>query len=265
MAISQEKTPDVSVVIINYLTWETTLELLKSLGDSSNIEIVVIDNGPENHLEKPVLEQYPYVKYLRTEQNIGYAGAVNKGIYAASSDWIMVLNNDTTVDSRGIEKLKEMAILKNYSVAAPRLINVNKMIQNNVGYFDNGTKHLINWIFARPRLINASALDVPTQVDLATGGAILFHRSVIEEIGEWDSRFFMYFEDIDFGMRLKNAHIPVLYVPDIHIGHINSHTANRSPKNKIKNYISSRNRYVTKHRGWFVNLINIFFNAYGVS
>ncbi len=262
MAISQEKTNLISVIIINYQTWQTTLDLLKSLGTHKNVEILVIDNGPDDALTAPIKELYPYIRYELMQKNVGYAAAVNKGIEMSQGEWIMILNNDMETTIEDILALVGHALNHNYMVATPRLIKSNGHIQDNVGYFDDCSTHLINCIFARPRLINTSAIEKPTKVDLATGGAVLFHRDVIKRVGKWDERFFMYFEDIDFGLRLKKAGIPVLYVPEVEFHHLKSHTANRDPKAKIKNYDKSRARYLKKHRGILIKIINDFLNLY---
>lgn len=262
MAVSQTKAPDISVIIINYLTWQTTLQLIKTLGRDEALELIVIDNGPDDSLRKPITEEYPYVKYIPMESNVGYAAGVNKGIKNARGEWIMVLNNDMEATAEQLLKLKSITSQQNMLVAAPRLIKASGSIQDNIGYFDSWKKHFINGLFARPRLINAAEIKEPTKVDLATGGAVLFHRSVIEKIGEWDSRFFMYFEDIDFGLRLKQAGIPVLYVPNVTFQHLKSYTANKDPKAKIRNYDRSRAKYLKKHRGTIMKIINDFLNLY---
>lgn len=262
MAVSQTKTPDISVIIINYQTWETTLQLLKTLGQHDRVEILVIDNGPDDALRVPLTTAFPSVNYIRMEKNVGYAVGVNKGIKNARGEWIMVLNNDMEASAAKIIDLMEKTKNQRMLVAAPRLIKSSGDIQDNIGYFDSWKKHVINGLFARPRLINASELKEPTKVDLATGGAVLFHKKVIEQIGEWDSRFFMYFEDIDFGLRLKKAGIPVLYVPSVELMHLRSFTANRNPKQKIKNYTQARAKYIIKHRGIFMKWVNDIMNFY---
>ncbi len=252
----------VSVIIINYQTWQATLELVKSLGIHDEIEIIVVDNGPDDALKAPLTSQHPHVRYVAMEKNVGYAAAINEGMKHAKREWIMVLNNDMGARGEQILDLIRQAEKMDVLVAAPRLIKANDAVQDNVGYFEPWNKNMRNAIFARPRLINASEMKEPTKLDLATGGAVLFHRTVIDKIGEWDSRFFMYFEDIDFGYRLKKAGMPVLYVPSITFTHLKGFTANRDPKAKIKNYDRARAKYLKKHRGVFIKIINDFLNLY---
>lgn len=252
----------ISIIIINYQTWEATLNLIKLLETYKGVEIVVIDNGPDDTLKSPLKEKFPYVSYHSIEKNIGYAAGINRGVEISRGEWIMVLNNDIEAHVTDVIKLVGHALNDNCQFAAPRLIKTNGNIQDNVGCFDNCKQNLMNCIFAKPRLLDASAIEKPTKVDLATGGAVLFHRDVIKRIGKWDERFFMYFEDIDFGLRLKKAGIPVLYVPEVEFHHLKSHTANRDPKAKIKNYDKSRARYLKKHRGVLIKIINDFLNLY---
>ncbi len=253
----------VSIIIVHYETYKATFDLIKSLGKSGSVEVLVMDNSSKNLLYKKLLkEKVSNVRYFHLKKNLGYAGAINAGIQQSQGEWVMVLNNDTITSIRNILRLISSAKKKGCTVAVPKLSGKNGDIQNNIGYFDDFFTHPINFLFARPRIVNASNIKKPCLCDVATGGAILFHKSIIKKIGSWDDTFFMYFEDIDFCYRLYKAQTKILYEPSVTIKHLESLTANRNPEQKMKNYSRSRNLYIIKHRGYISKVVNDLFKIF---
>jgi len=257
------KKPLASIIIINYETYEATIDLVKSLGKNDSVEILIIDNSNSDVLNKELTKRkVDYVRYYHLKKNRGYAGAINAGIQQSQGEWIMILNNDTITSIRNILRLISSAKKKGCTVAVPKLSGKNGDIQNNIGYFDDFFTHPINFLFARPRIVNASNIKKPCLCDVATGGAILFHKSIIKKIGSWDDTFFMYFEDIDFCYRLYKAQTKILYEPTVAITHTESLTTNRDPVQKMKNYSRSRNLYLIKHRGYISKVVNDLFKIF---
>jgi hypothetical protein len=262
MATLQKKAPKISVVIVNYKTWQTTLNLYKLLTNCQDLEIIIIDNGPDDTLKKNIENSSDKIRYFLMDKNLGYAGAINKGVSYANGQWILILNNDIEVECHKVMELLKITVNSNFLVSAPRLIDMHNNIQESIGYFDGVKEHFINFLLARPRFIDAKNLRDNTSVDLAIGGAILFNKQVINKIGNWDSEFFMYFEDIDFCLRLKKENIPILYTPNISFLHHGSLTANQDKKVKEVNYQTAKKRYILKHRGYFINILNNIFHLF---
>lgn len=262
MATLQEKTPKVSVIIINYQTWQTTLNLVNFLYNCQDLEIIIIDNGPDDILRKSLEKYQDKLRYFFMDKNLGYAGAINEGIKHAICEWLLILNNDIEVESHKIVELLKATVESNFLISAPRLTDKQNNIQNSVGYFDNFKKHFINFLLARPRFIDSSNLAEKSAVDVAVGGALLFNRKIIKRIGNWDSDYFMYFEDIDFCLRLKKEKIPILYTPNISFLHHGSLTANKDTVVKEFNYQKAKKRYILKHRGFLINTLNNVFHLF---
>jgi GT2 family glycosyltransferase len=256
MADIQTRAKELSIIIVNYNTPDLVQSLLTAL--TSNVfEIIVVDNSPTKALERTISTLYPQVIYLPFAQNVGFAGGVNAGIQKSTKEWVLLVNTDTTINSEQINELVEAAQKSKAEVAAPQLITGSGMAESSVGYFDSFMINPINVLFARPRLVNPDTINATTQVDTATGGVLLIKKSVFKEVGMFDDKnFFMYFEDIDFSLRLKQKAIPILFVPTVQIKHSGGKSSDQSPDQKNTNYQKSLNNYLLKHRGRFILMLN---------
>ena len=102
---NQSHPPKASIIILNWNGKEDTLECLESVGkiDYPNFDTIVVDNGSSDESVKAFQKEFPKVKVLETGENLGYAGGNNVGIRYAldnGADYILILNNDTIVDSQ---------------------------------------------------------------------------------------------------------------------------------------------------------------------
>lgn len=263
MATLQKKTPKISIIILTYQTDNLTLNLLKSLENPKDIEILVVNNGENNLIEEEIKLNYPHVRYFFTGKNLGFSGGNNYGIKKAGGEWILLLNSDAITNTKQIEKLLNITEEEKYLVVTPKLVYKDGTTQNNVAYFDSLLKNSVNWLLARPRFLGCEKLVVNTKVDFATAAVLLIHNSVFKKIGLFDEeRFFMYFEDLDFCYRLKKNKIPILYVSNVSIIHLEGASANKQPQEKNINYNKGLENYLEKNRGLFIALINKIFHLF---
>lgn len=253
MAIHQEKHPIGSIIILNYKTDDLVVKLIERLSPSNNWEIIVVDNNPD----KSIVHRLPSaVQYISTGRNLGYAGGNNVGIKASKGEWILIANSDIELTMDQINCLVTEAEKTHNSVVAPALISKDGSAQQSVGYFDSLNKNIINYMFARPRFITASSSQ-NMDVDLVTGACILVKEDVFDKVGMFDDKtFFMYFEDIDWSLRLKNAGIPILYVPTVKVVHYGGASSDQDARQKNKNYQEGLRKYIRKQRGILVEKIN---------
>ncbi len=253
MAAKQARDTSVSIVILNYKTDEMVKRLVSSIRLHPKWELIVVDNSPEPSL-KPFLEGKAGISYVETGKNLGFSGGNNIGIRRAKGEWILILNTDVEITDREIDRLLKEAINTDYPAAAPVLLNKNKSFQASAGYLDRVRKPL-NWVFARPRYLKKMP-SVPTQVDFANGAVLLVHDEVFEKVGLFDEdNFFMYFEDIDFGKRMKRAAIPILYTPQVKVIHYGGGSS-RHTTAQNEHYEKGLRKYLRKHRGWGIEYIN---------
>ncbi len=256
MSESKLKRTQLSIIIINYQTDDLVLNLLQGLGVDADVEIILVDQSPINTLETKLPKRNDQ-RYFFVGKNLGFSGGNNYGVAQSRGEWILLLNSDTLVSSSSIRKLISITKENDCLVSAPKLAGSDARVQNNVGFFDSFRRSPINFLFARPRFIDCSAIKKIIEVDLLTGAAMLIHRSVFDKIGLLDEKnFFMYFEDIDFSMRLHNSGIKVLYVPDVEINHLGGGSSNHDMSEKNKNYLNGLSKYLRKHRGNMIEWLN---------
>jgi len=260
MAGRKEKEINLSIITINYQTDNLVIDLLKKLTPQVGVEILIVDNSPSDSL-RARLPTRSDLKYFFVGKNLGFSGGNNFGLARARGEWLLLLNSDTLVTSAELLRLLERTRRQGCLVSAPRLIQPDGKIQDNVGYFDSFLQHSFNYLFARPRFLKCSEVTKPLEVDLLTGAAMLIHKSVFQKVGLLDDKnFFMYYEDIDFSYRLHQKGIPVLYDPDVKVIHFGGASSDQDTRQKNKNYQHGLSVYLKKHRGNLARTLNNIFH-----
>lgn len=231
---------EVSVVIPNYNGMEYMQTCLDSLLRQTygNMPIIVVDNGSTDGSLEFVQETYPQVQVIALPENTGFCHAVNVGIKAVRSPYVILLNNDTESAHDFVEKLlkgiKERK--KAFSCAAKMIQFQNRDLLDDAGNYYNA----LGWAFARGKDKNVSCYSRPEKIFAACGGAAIYRREVFDQIGVFDEEHFAYLEDIDIGYRARIQGYQNWYLPDAKVFHIGSGTSG-SRYNQFKIRYSSRN------------------------
>lgn len=240
--------PKVSIIIVNYNGIDDTLECLNSLKSLSypNCEVIVIDNASRNASSalNRIYNDFPNVKIISLGQNLGFAGGNNVGIdYALKqqkAEYVLLLNNDTVVAPDFLKKMveadesdKDIGIVgaKIYYHSDPTRIWYNGGYLN---WTDGGKHKEYNQIDANPN----DAKIKPT--NFVTGCALLIKTETILKIGLMDESFFMYYEDIDWSLRAKEAGYKTVIATGAHIWHKVSRSAIKMGEPK-RHYYHIRN------------------------
>ena len=228
-----------TVVIPNYNGIKYLADCLDSLRDQTagDFNILVVDNGSTDGSYE-LLSDYPEVKVIRFEENKGFCGAVNAGIKAAETEYVILLNNDTKAQKTFVEKM-EAAIRKNekiFSVSARMLNMYEPELIDDAG----DLYCALGWSFARGKDRKATEYNVPRKIFSACGGAAIYRMSVFEKIGYFDERHFAYLEDLDIGYRAKINGYYNVYEPDAEVLHAGS-SFSGSRYNEFKVNLSSAN------------------------
>lgn len=228
-----------TIVIPNYNGIKYLADCLDSLRNQTikDFIILVVDNGSTDGSFE-LLSEYPEVKVIRFEDNLGFCGAVNAGIKAAETEYVLLLNNDTKAKASFVEKMEE-AIEANdriFSVNA-RMLNMYKPELID----DAGDLYCaLGWAFARGKDSYATKYETPCKIFFSCGGAVLYRRSVFEEIGYFDERHFAYLEDLDIGYRARIFGYVNVYQPEAEVFHAGSGFSG-SRYNEFKVKLSSAN------------------------
>ena len=192
-----------SVVIVNYNGRPYLEELLGSLELQTRrpLETLLVDNASRDESLAYVRREFPWVRVLPQERNLGFSRAGNLAADAARGTWLVLLNTDLRLEPAWLAELVAVAET-DASIAAvssklrlydqPHRLNGVGGCMNRLGYtWDRGMGEEDRGQYDRSR-----------DVLFACAGAALFHRSRFREAGGFDSRFFMYHEDVDLCWRL---------------------------------------------------------------
>jgi GT2 family glycosyltransferase len=218
--------PLISIVIPNYNGARYLERCLRSLQAQSyiNMEIVVVDNASEDQSVEIIQKSAPQAILLRNNRNVGFAGGVNAGIQASHGDWIAILNNDTEVAKDWLTEFAG-AIQKHpdASFLACRILDFSD--RNRL--YSAGDCFLRAGIGYRRGQEQQDSEDFQQECPIfsASGCAALYRRSVMDEVGYFDERFFAYLEDVELGLRLQAAGHCGYYVPQAEVYHYGAATS----------------------------------------
>ena len=229
-----------TVIIPNYNGAHFLPPCLEALKNQtvSPAEIIVVDNGSSDDSIQLLETAYPNVRIIVNEENLGFAAAVNIGIKASSTAYVLLLNNDTEADPGMIEHL-ERAMRRN-----PKAFSIaSKMVQLYYPDLLDSTGDLytvVGWAVNRGTGRPSSLYNRAAGVFSACAGAALYRREVFERIGYFDEKHFCYLEDIDVGWRARLYGYRNIYEPKAVVRHVGSGTSG-SKYNSFKVRLSARN------------------------
>ncbi len=201
-------------------------------------EIIVVDNGSEDGSLSLVREKFPQIRVIEFPENMGFPRAVNAGIEEADTEYVLLLNNDTTVH-RDMVKHLEAALDGDPGAfsAAAKMISLHQPDKlDGAGDFYCA----LGWAFARGKDRPAILYTRPCRVFSACAGAALYRRKTFDHIGHFDENHFAYLEDLDIGYRANIYGYHNKYVPDALVYHAGS-AASGSRHNRFKVSLSSGN------------------------
>ncbi len=266
--------PKVFIIILNWNGWKDTIECLESLKkiDYLNYQIVLVDNGST---DESVLRLKIFCSghnedliFLENQNNLGFAGGNNVGIKYAlenQADYILLLNNDTTVKQDFLTQLIKAAKSdKKIGMLGPKINfydhkdriwflggKINRLL-------NKGTHLYYNQIDSVENLPNESF-----EVDYFTGCALLIKREVIEKIGLMWNGYFLYYEDADWNLKAKKNGWKIIVAPKAKI----YHKVSRSTKSGSSSYVYYHTRnglYLAKRNGSFLIRFCVYLNSFWI-
>jgi hypothetical protein len=239
--------------------------------------VVVSDNGSTDGSREFIAERYHgRVKVVENGANLGFAAACNRAFAATSSEYAFLLNPDAELRDRALAEIVAfMDAHPRSGIAGSRIYNYDGTVQRSVGEFDTWTGAFLRssaWgeLPLLRRYANGAALrdfdDAHEQrVDLVIGAALAIRRAMIEAIGPFDERFFLYHEEVDYAKRAAEAGWETWFVPSSEAVHEGMGSA-RGQYNVEKRKQSSRRKYWIKHHGhaWYYSLAGALAGRYAL-
>ena len=228
---------DISVVIVNLNGAEFIIDCLKSIEYEYVKEIIVIDNA-SNDSSIDVIENYSKdIIIIKNEHNEGFAGPANQGGFAATSDFVLFLNNDVRIQPGTLKGLRDVMEQSNVAVAGPLLLNSDGMF-NSAGSFLTSTGFLHHVTEHEAYSLNDSQLRFSVQ-----GACMLVKKSCFEQVGGFDESFFAYFEESDLCWRLNSFGYTILCVMNVSAVHDIGRTSSKIFGSDYLDFLSFRNRF----------------------
>ena len=245
--------------------------------DGGFAEVVVSDNGSTDGSREFLRERYgERVRILENGTNLGFAAACNRAFAVTRSPYVFLLNPDAELRSGALELIvRFMTAHPRCGIAGSRIYNYDGTIQESCGEFDTWTGAFLRssawgeWPvfrrFANGQTLRAWGHSDERRVDLAIGAALCLRRRLIESIGPFDERFFLYHEEVDFAKRAAQAGFETWYVPASEAVHEGMGSA-RGQYNVEKRKQTSRRKYWLKHHGpiWYAALVAALVGRYVV-
>ena len=231
---------EVTIVIPNYNGKHFMKPCLDSLACQTftDFKVLVVDNASTDGSPDYMKEHYPDIEVIALDKNYGFSRAVNEGIRHADTPYVILLNNDTTVDAHYVGELVR-AIRR-----SPRIFSVSsKMVQMyHPDLIDSAGDlyTLIGWGICRGSGRPVTNYTEPSVIFTACAGAAIYRRSVFDKIGYFDENHFAYLEDIDIGYRARIYGYRNIYSPTALVYHVGSGTSG-SKYNSFKVKLSARN------------------------
>lgn len=270
-----------AIVIVNYRTPNLTIDCLASLQTEIEVgqhTVVVVDNASgDNSVEQ--IEQaitannwHEWVKVLPSPVNGGFSAGNNLGIKAITADAYLLLNSDTIVRPGAIASLiKAMETHPQAGLISPRLEWPDTTPQISCFRYRSPISELIAAAATGPVTQLLHSYDVPIPVsdeaiepEWTSFACVLIRKEVIDQIGLMDEGYFMYFDDIDYCRRARDAGWKILHWPEARVVHLRGGSspvkAAIAARKRPKAYLyASRTRYFTKFYGytgfWLANLL----------
>lgn len=187
-------------------------------------EIIVVDNASSDRSIEVVQQVAPEARVLRQSQNLGFAGAVNRGIKEARGEWVAVLNNDTEAAPDWMQEC---------SAAIERHPDASFLACRILDYFSRDRLYSAGDCFLRAGIgyrrgqeqADTREYARETPIFSACGCAALLRKSTLEAANGYDEQFFAYLEDVDLGLRLQAAGARGYYVPGAVVFHVGGATS----------------------------------------
>jgi len=222
-----------SIIIVSWNVGELLSKCLKSIYLYSlglEIEVYVVDNASADGSAEMVKNNFPQVKLIASRENLGFAKANNLALKEARGEYVLFLNPDTEIFPDTLNKsLAFMASHRDTGVMGCKMVYRDGSLQPSVRRFPTILAILemflkLPKIFSRLRAIDhylAKGFDYNREqvVDQVMGAYMLIPKLVIEKVGLLDERFFTWFEEVDYCLRVKRASYRVYYNPEVKIIH----------------------------------------------
>jgi hypothetical protein len=259
-----------SVIIPSYNTLKILRRCLQSVFAQKtdfSFEVIVVDNASCDGSPQMVKKEFPQASVVVNKKNLGFGGAVNKGVERARGKYILILNSDTLILPGVFSKIIKW--INNHSqvgVVGCQILNLEKKNQPSGGYFPTLLKVFLwmsflddlpfVWRVVKPYHIeNKKFFTQERELDWVQGCFLLIPRLVFQKVHGFDESFFMYNEEVDLCFRIKKRGYKVYFTPRVSIIHLGGASFQNPKEGQILGEYQSLVYFFTKYQPFWQVLI----------
>lgn len=231
--LDKEKSLDLSIIIVH--TFEKhlirqTIGSIRRAAPKLEFEIIVVDNNPQAGFGEMARIEFPQVRHIPLERNVGFGSAMNRGIDVARGRYVLIFNPDIVIQPESLETMLEfMDANPEVGMCGPQLRNPDGSLQFScyrfptlmipayrrtfLGKFGVGKQAVEDY------LMMDESHDSEMEVDSLIGAALFTRKTALDDVGSFDERFFMYYEDNDLCRRFWEHGHKVVYYPNAQMVH----------------------------------------------
>lgn len=230
----------VSIIIVNHNGRSFLERCIKSIKESNingfSIEIIIVDNCSTDNSIPLIKQLFPDITIIEHNEN-NYTKAINLGIKVSIGDYIVLLNNDTRVDTGWLEPLLQMALDDRAVGAVQGKVLFEDGRINSAGIYEIGDLYFADIGFGEK---DRGQYDEVKELEYFSGVAVLLKREAINDTGKFDEDFIMFCEDVDYSIRLREKGWKIMYTPSTRIYHHYHGVAS----DELCDYLCTRNRFL---------------------
>lgn len=254
-----------SIICVNWNSLDFLLDCIASIYEhapDAPFEIVVVDNASTEGGLELLKDRFPLVRLVRSDRNLGFAGANNLGIRHSSGQYILLLNPDTKVVGPAVGLLLRcIKSLPDAGIVGGTLLNGDLSVSTtSIQKFPTILNQFLTAEWLRVRYPSVPLWNIaplfskasgPLKVDVIPGACMMLRRSVLEQAGLLSEDYFMYAEDIDLNYKVRKLGYASYYIPEAQIIHYGGRSSSRQQVSQWSTLMTCRAmlRYFRTTRG----------------
>jgi GT2 family glycosyltransferase len=251
---------DVAVIVATHNARAYIEQCIGTLSETEH-DLIVVDSASSDGTAALIRERFPEVRLLELTENRGYGAALNEGMAISDARYLLLMNGDAWPKRAAIDHLLGFAdSQKRAGVVGPKLLNPDGTLQRSVRGFPTlwrlATEYFfLRWFAPRSRALNAfysAGFDHSSvhDAEFLVGAVLLVRRVVVDEIGAFDTNFFMFNEEVDFCYRARQAGWRVVFYPDAEFVHVGGASTQLNWPRMYREQLRSHLRFLAKHHGY---------------
>jgi N-acetylglucosaminyl-diphospho-decaprenol L-rhamnosyltransferase len=251
---------ELSVIVASHNAREYIERCVGALA-AARRDVIVVDSASSDGTAEFLRERFPDVRVVQLAENRGYGAALNEGMGLVDARYFLLMNGDAWPKPGAIEELLDFAESQQRAgVIGPRLLNPDGTLQPSVRGFPTlwrlATEYLfLRWLAPRSRALNAfysAGFDHRSvrDAEFLVGAVLLVRREALDEIGTFDTSFFMFNEEVDFCYRARDAGWRVVFYPGAQFVHLGGASTRLDWSRMYREQLRSHLRFLAKHRGY---------------